>query len=300
MSETFEIRQLARQFANSDLRPHVEQWDHDAAIPAETFAQLAELGFFGMLVPDAFGGTEFDWPTYAAALEELAWGEPGVALIVATAGAAANRLAALAGEADRRGPLEAIASGAFTKLVMLTDNRSMFLVPAELAGVSVGGRVTTLGFRTAEIFRGESDANPLPQATAVGHIGIAAIGVGIAQAALEHARGYADVREQFDRKLRDLEGIQFKLAEMAMRTEAARTLLQKAATESRADRAAMAKVFASEAAMWVTTQAVQIFGGYGYMRDYPVEKLMRDAKATELLEAANDLLRVTIARELYK
>jgi alkylation response protein AidB-like acyl-CoA dehydrogenase len=85
-----------------------------------------------------------------------------------------------------------------------------------------------------------------------------------------------------------------------MRTEAARQLLQMAATEGAVAPAAMAKVLASETAMWVTTQAVQIYGGYGYMRDYPVEKLMRDAKATELLAGSNEQLRVLIAEGLYQ
>jgi hypothetical protein len=131
-------------------------------------------------------------------------------------------------------------------------------------------------------------------------VAMSAIAVGIAQAAFEHARGYADVREQFGARLRSYEGLQFKLADMAIRTEAARQLLQMAATEGAVAPAAMAKVLASETAMWVTTQAVQIYGGYGYMRDYPVEKLMRDAKATELLAGSNEQLRVLIAEGLYQ
>ncbi|HEY0674046.1 MAG TPA: acyl-CoA dehydrogenase family protein, partial [Longimicrobiales bacterium] len=112
--------------------------------------------------------------------------------------------------------------------------------------------------------------------------------------------GYADIREQFQTKLREFEGLQFKLAEMATRVESARALLHQAAADPTEKNRAMAKYLASENAMWVTTQAVQIYGGYGYMRDYPVEKLMRDAKATELLEGANELHKVLIARELYE
>lgn len=276
-TETLEIRQLARQFAESDLRPHVETWDHDGAIPSSVLAQLDELGFFGMLLSEADGGMGFDLPTYVAAVEELAWGEPGVALLVAAANA------------------NGVAADKLTKVGLIMDERGMFVVPA--ADTKLGERVSTLGFRTLPLHRVEDAA---PEISPVGLLGIAAIGLGIAQAALEHARGYADVREQFGTKLRDFEGIQFKLAEMVTRTEAARALLQKAAAEPAPATAAMAKVFASEAAMWVTTQAVQIYGGYGYMRDYPVEKLMREAKATELLQGPNDLLRVTIARNLYE
>jgi alkylation response protein AidB-like acyl-CoA dehydrogenase len=276
-----EIRQMARQFAQSDVRPHVEKWDHDGAIPAETLAQLAELGFFGMLTPEEQGGMAFDTATYAAAIEELAWGEAGLALLVAAANVAGS---------DEVGA---------ARLEMLADDTGgMFLVPATTSGA----RVSTLGFRTVEIIRTER-RREVAQSSDEALIGVAAIAVGIAQAALEHARAYADEREQFSTKLRDFEGLQYKLAEMATRTAAARALLFAVCHEDGSGSgsgASMAKVFASEAAMWVTTQAVQIFGGYGYMRDYPVEKLMRDAKATEMLEGSNESLRVTIARSLYQ
>ncbi|HEY0811054.1 MAG TPA: acyl-CoA dehydrogenase family protein, partial [Longimicrobiales bacterium] len=89
-------------------------------------------------------------------------------------------------------------------------------------------------------------------------------------------------------------------ADMATRVEAARALLERVAAEPTSKLSSIVKVFSSESAMWVTTQAVQIYGGYGYMRDYPVEKLMRDAKATEILEGTNEIQRVLIARELYR
>ena len=96
------------------------------------------------------------------------------------------------------------------------------------------------------------------------------------------------------------EVIQFKLAGMTMRTAAARALLATAAQTGDAQRTRMAKVVSTETAMDVTTQAVQVYGGYGYMRDYPVEKLMRDAKAMEILGGANELLRVAVAEALYR
>jgi alkylation response protein AidB-like acyl-CoA dehydrogenase len=137
-----------------------------------------------------------------------------------------------------------------------------------------------------------------------GRLGIAAQAVGIARRALEHALAYCGERRQFGRPLREFEAVQFKLADMAMRVEAARALAHLAAT--RRDRGevittavSMAKVFASETAMWVTTQAVQLFGGYGYMRDFPVEKLFRDAKATEIYEGTSEIQRLVVARGLY-
>jgi alkylation response protein AidB-like acyl-CoA dehydrogenase len=131
------------------------------------------------------------------------------------------------------------------------------------------------------------------------YTGGAAIATGIARAALEHATTYADQREQFGRRIRQFQGIRMKLADMKVRTAAAAALLREAAVARTPAAAAGARVFASESAMWVTTQAVQIFGGYGYMRDYPVEKTMRDAKATEVLAATNEALRETVAAALY-
>jgi len=170
--------------------------------------------------------------------------------------------------------------------------RAAEIVTVRLRGVAVG----------ADSLVGDPAAGSAYVAAArdLGRLGMAAIAVGIARAALEHAVAYADQREQFGQKLREFEGVQFKLADMATRVEAARALLQRAAAERSPRAVAMAKLFASEAAMWVTTQAVQIFGGYGYMRDYPVEKLMRDAKATELCEGTSETQRVMIARELYR
>jgi alkylation response protein AidB-like acyl-CoA dehydrogenase len=185
------------------------------------------------------------------------------------------------------------------------------LLPTDTRGYDVQQRATTLGLRPLEICAVElhdvavsadavlDDVDDLQNSHA-GLLGAAAIAVGICQAALDHARAYADVREQFSAKLRQFEGIQFKLADMAIRTEAARALLASAAADPARSLPAMAKVFASESAMWVTTQAVQIFGGYGYMRDYPVEKLMRDAKATELMDGVNEIQRVSIALGLYE
>ena len=138
----------------------------------------------------------------------------------------------------------------------------------------------------------------------VGRLGIAIQAVGIARRALEHALAYCAERKQFGQPLREFEAVQFKLADMATRVEAARALAHAAAArrdrgESITTQASMAKLFASETAMWVTTQAVQLFGGYGYMRDFPVEKLFRDAKVTEIYEGTSEIQRIVIARGLY-
>jgi alkylation response protein AidB-like acyl-CoA dehydrogenase len=136
-----------------------------------------------------------------------------------------------------------------------------------------------------------------------GRLGIAACSVGLAQAALDAAAGFASTREQFGRPVGDFEGIQFMLADMATQVEAARRLYREAGrvrdAGGDAGRAAsMAKLFASDVAMRVTTDAVQVHGGYGYMREYPVERYMREAKALQIVEGTNQVQRMLIGRAL--
>ncbi|MDR1029104.1 MAG: acyl-CoA dehydrogenase family protein, partial [Clostridiales Family XIII bacterium] len=139
-----------------------------------------------------------------------------------------------------------------------------------------------------------------------GRIGIAAQALGIAQGAYEQALKYAKEREQFGRPISALQAIQFKLADMALQIEAARLLVYQAAfiasdhKKPVAKYAAMAKVFAAETANKVATQAVQVLGGYGYTRDYPVERMMRDAKITEIYEGTSEIQRVVIAANILK
>ena len=137
-----------------------------------------------------------------------------------------------------------------------------------------------------------------------GRLGIAAQAIGIAEAALRHSAAYAAERKQFGKPIKEFQAIQFKLADMATRVASARALLHMSATakdrgEQMTQFSAMAKLSASETAMWVTTQAIQIFGGYGYVKDYPVERLFRDAKVTEIYEGTSEIQRIVIARELY-
>jgi alkylation response protein AidB-like acyl-CoA dehydrogenase len=136
-----------------------------------------------------------------------------------------------------------------------------------------------------------------------GRLGVAAQACGIARAALEHATRYARERRQFGRAIGEQQAIQFKLAEMATQLAAAQALVHEAARRRDAGEplrawASRAKLFASEMAMRVTTDAVQVFGGYGYMRDYPVERLMRDAKVTSIYEGTSEVQRIVIARDL--
>ncbi|HEX6134572.1 MAG TPA: acyl-CoA dehydrogenase family protein [Longimicrobiales bacterium] len=352
--ELLEIRSLAREFAAAELRPHVERWDAERTVDDDVAGKIAELGFFGMLVPESAGGMGFDPATYVAALEELAWGEAGIALLVAQSVIAADLLSRYGGSAhadvlaglaageqigciafaedDEAEPARASAadrgwtfSGRKRWVTNATkadiaivqahvdDDAALFVLP-RADGFVVGDRAATMGLRTVPVVdllldgvTAPADArlrwrgtDPRSAIDPLGGLSAAAIAVGVAQAALDHAVQYANVREQFGRPIRSFEGIQHKLAEMATRTTAARALVARAA-ELHDDPAAvaMAKLAAGSCAMYVTTEAVQIFGGYGYMRDYPVEKLMRDAKAMEMLHGTNEQQRLRIAEALY-
>jgi alkylation response protein AidB-like acyl-CoA dehydrogenase len=195
-----------------------------------------------------------------------------------------------------------------------------FLVTPDLGGFAVGKKEDKMGLRASPTVQLVFDNLRVPaenvlgersqgfvyamQSLDSGRLGISAQAIGIARSALEHATRYAAERRQFGKPIKEYQAIQFKLADMAMRVAAARSLLYSAAGardrgQSITQFGAMSKLFASETAMWVTTQAIQIFGGYGYVKDYPVERLFRDAKATEIYEGTSEIQRVVIARELY-
>jgi alkylation response protein AidB-like acyl-CoA dehydrogenase len=197
-----------------------------------------------------------------------------------------------------------------------------FIVPTDAPGYVVGKKEDKMGQRASETVSVALDNLVLPEdhllgdpsrglfialeGLAHGRMGIAAVALGIAQAALDHAVAYADERVQFGQPIREFEGIRFKLADMATRVEASRALLIAASETVKDDGtpdlrlSSMAKLFASETAMFVATQAVQVFGGYGYMKEYPVERLFRDAKVTEIYEGTSEIQRIVISRELYR
>lgn len=208
---------------------------------------------------------------------------------------------------------------------------STFLAPTGTEGYRVGEAEHTLGLRASETVAVHLDDMGLDgeallgaegeglryalEAIDVGRVGIAAQAVGVGRAAMEHATAYALERHQFGTALADFGATQAKLAEMERRTAGARCLARRAASaldavrcgtlersgpDGLTARAAVAKLAASEAATWVADEAIQIFGGYGYMRDYPVEKLLRDAKGTEIYEGTNEIMRHVIAREILR
>ena len=195
-----------------------------------------------------------------------------------------------------------------------------FLVTPDLPGFHVGKKEEKMGLRASPTVELTFDAMRVPstnllgepgmgfvyamQSLSAGRLGIAAQAVGIARAALEAATAYAAERRQFGVQIRDFQAIQFKLADMATKVAAARSLTHAAAAakdrgENVVQACSMAKLFSSETAMFCTNQAVQIFGGYGYVKDYPVERLFRDAKVTEIYEGTSEIQRIVISRHLY-
>ncbi len=207
---------------------------------------------------------------------------------------------------------------------------SVLMVEKGTKGLTIGKREEKLGMRGSDTTDLIFENAVVPKENLIGGEGrgwelammtlnlsrpaIGAQAVGIAQGALDFALEYATKRVQFGQKLADFQGVQFMFADMATKIEAARALVYKAAAlldEKVYERdrmsaigvdklSAMAKCFASDVAMEVTTDAVQILGGYGYLRDYPVERMMRDAKVTQIFEGTNQIQRVIIARNLFK
>jgi alkylation response protein AidB-like acyl-CoA dehydrogenase len=197
---------------------------------------------------------------------------------------------------------------------------SAFVVEADRPGFSVGKLEHKMGIRGSPTGQPIFDGVRVPAENLIGEenggfkvalstldrsrLGVAAQAVGIAQGATDYAAGYAKERQQFGKPIASFQGIQFKLADMESRTAAARELLYRACAKVDAgDRdmgkySAMAKLVASDNAMWVTTEAVQVLGGYGYVSEYPVERMMRDAKITQIYEGTNEIQRLVIARTL--
>lgn len=272
-------------------------------------------------------------------LKPMARGEllGGFALSEADAGSDAASLAAHARKVDGgwvlNGAKAWITNGGFGDVIVVmvrTDTPEArrgakgigaFIVPTDTEGYVVGKKEDKMGQRASETVGIAFEEMFLPddallgdpgmgfiyalQGLDNGRLGIAALATGIAQEALELALRYGAERRQFGTPVRDFQGMQFKFANMATRTEAGRALLLRAAAAKDAGEpvsrlSSMAKLFASEAAMYVTTEAVQVFGGYGYVKEYPVEKLFRDAKVTEIYEGTSEIQRTVIARDLYR
>ncbi len=369
-----EIQLLARSYAQRELAPKAAQRDRDSFFDPQMVAQLAELGFFGMLTPEKYDGLALDVTSYLLALEEIAVGDASAAVLLSVHNSLPTQMLMSFGtEAQKDRYLAPMARGETLGAFMLSEadagsdagslrtqavrdgddwilngtkawvshgseagvllcmartdtpdarkrsGISTFILTPDLPGFQLGKKENKMGLRASPTLQIMLDGCRVPGDRLLGEVGkgftyalgsldqgrlgIAAQAIGIARAALEAAAKYAVERKQFGKPIAEFQAIQFKLADMATQITAARTLLHAAASaKERGEQitrfSSMAKLVASETAMSVTTQAVQILGGYGYVTDYPVERFFRDAKVTEIYEGTSEIQRMVIAREV--
>ncbi|OFV98189.1 MAG: acyl-CoA dehydrogenase [Acidobacteria bacterium RIFCSPLOWO2_02_FULL_61_28] len=370
--EQGQVRHAVREFAESEIAPHVKEWDQNAIFPTEIIPRLSALGLLGIIFPEQYGGGGLGYVEYVTAIEELARVDGSIALTVAAHTSLCTNHIFLSGtEAQRQKYVPSLASGKKLGCWSLTEPEAgsdaggtrtraershpgwvlngikTFTTNGSYADVCVAMAVTnaalghhgisafiiekgTPGFRpghkeqklgmcasdTAEVIfedcripqenlLGEEGHGFIDSLKVLdgGRISIAALSVGIAQGAFDAALRYSQQRRQFGRPISDFQGIQWKLADMATEIEAARLLTYQAARRKDQGHpvtreASMAKLFASEVAVRVTGEALQIHGGYGFLKDYPVEKFYRDARLCTIGEGTSEIQRLVIARSL--
>ena len=371
-TEQEEVRRLARDFAEREVKPRAEAIDHRVEFPRDLVEKAAELGLLGMLVPESFGGAGLDHLSFAIFIEEVAKFSASTAVIVdvhTSVGtepillfgseeqkrrwlpdlATGKKLAAFAltepeagsdaahlkTTAERRGSTYLLngskifitnAGEADSYVVMAATDPgagaggvSAFVVSRDNPGMTVGPAFKKMGLNgsaIAEVFFKDCEVPAADRLGAEGEgfriamraldsgrIGISAQAVGLAQGALSDALAYAQQRKQFNRPIAELQTIQNKIADMGVKVRAARWLTWNAAARCDAGipftrEASMAKLYATDIAMEVTLDALQVFGGYGYLEDYPMARRVRDAKACQIYEGTNQIQRIVIAREV--
>ncbi len=367
------LRRSVREFAETEIRPHVREWDEAQHFPSEVIPALAALGLMGIQFPEQYGGSGMSAIDYCICIEELSRVDPGLALSVAAHNGLCSAHIFLFGtEAQKQRWLVPLASGeklgawgltestsgsdaagmrttatrtpdgwrlngsktfithgraghvmvvmAVTDKAAGTKGISAFIVEHGTPGMRAGKKEDKLGMRasdTSEVLfencevpadqllgeEGQGFVNTM-QVLDAGRIGIAALSVGLAQGAYEAALGYAQERKAFGKTISAFQAIQWKLADNALRIEAARLLTYRAAyLKDRGARttleSAMAKLYASEIAVKAADDCVQIHGGYGFVKDYPAEKFFRDVKLTTIGEGTSEIQRLVIARQLF-
>ncbi|OUI87358.1 acyl-CoA dehydrogenase family protein [Acetobacter tropicalis] len=367
-----QVLETTRSFVDAVIRPAAEALDREERFPSEIYDQMAELGLFGIGVPEELGGPGFDTLTYAVVMEELSRGYASIAdqcglvelistLLVRhgtesqrkilpeilsmrrkvayciTEPEAGTDVSAIRTTAERDGNGWVLNGGkiwihnapvADAGFVLARTNKeagnrgmSIFIVDLHAQGVDRGPKEHKMGQRASQVggldfqdvrlgpdaLLGEEGRgfHMMMSVLDKGRVGIASLAVGIAQAGLEAAVDYAGTRKQFGKHISEFQGVQWLLADMAKDIEAARLLVYSAA--SKIDRGldatrscSMAKCFAGDMAVARTADAVQVFGGSGYIRGFEVERLYRDAKITQIYEGTNQIQRMIIARELLR
>ncbi|MDA0379998.1 MAG: acyl-CoA dehydrogenase family protein [Bacteroidetes bacterium] len=373
LSETCQmVASSAASFADQYIAPHVREWDERQHLPLDVLRKAGELGFMGILVPEAYGGSALGYHEYIVIIEELSKVDPSIGLSVAAHNSlCTNHILAFGSEAQKQRYLPRLASGEHIGAWGLTehntgsdaggmnttavfdgsnwtlngtknfithgksgdiavviartgekgDSRGMtaFIIERGTSGFFAGKKEDKLGMRASEtaemIFdnclisddqRIGEEGEGFIQSMKIldgGRISIGALSLGIAKAAFEASVKYSRERVQFGKPISAFQGISFKLADMATEIEAAELLLHKAAFLKNENRkmtlnSAMCKMFASELCVRASSEAVQIHGGYGYTKDYPVEKLYRDAKLCTIGEGTTEIQKVVIAKNI--
>ncbi len=368
------MRDSAREFAEKRLTSTAREWDEMGQMPKEILTEMAELGYFGILLPEEYGGLGLDPLSYILALEEISKANAGVEITLSVHNSLASQAIVKYGTDEQKkkylprmaqgeligayslsepdagtdaGGLKSTAvkkgevyivngtknwvtnaawAGIFvvfakTRPELGREGISALLVEKETLGFGIGENEKKMGIKcsdTREIYFSDAEvpvANLLGQEGQglkiafsllnIGRVGVGAQALGIAQAAFEEALKYSKQRMAFGQPIANFQATQFKLADMSTKIEAARLLVYKAATlcengESSAGEVSMAKLYASEMANWVTNEAVQIHGGYGYVKEYAVERYFRDARVTEIYEGTSEAQKIVISRSILK
>jgi alkylation response protein AidB-like acyl-CoA dehydrogenase len=368
------IRQAARDFAQTELKPGVIERDEHQKFPAEQIKKLGELGFLGMMVSPQYGGSGMDAISYVLVMEELSKVDASASVVVSVNNSlVCYGLEKYGNEDQKQKYLVPLAKGekigafclsepeagsdatsqkttaidmgdhyllngiknwitngnsASTYLVIAQTDASKghhginaLIVEKGMEGFTVGAKENKMGIRGSDTHSLMFNDVKVPKENRIGEdgfgfkfamstleggrIGIAAQALGIASGAHELAVQYAKERTAFGKTIANLQAIQFKLADMATEIEAARLLCLRAAWlkdnhQPYGQASAMAKLFASETAMKTTIEAVQVHGGYGFVKEYHVERLMRDAKITQIYEGTSEIQKIVISREVLK
>jgi hypothetical protein len=368
------LRKTVRQFAETDIAPHVRRWDEEQIFPREVVRKAGELGFYGVIFPEEYGGAGLGYIEYVIVVEELSRVDGSVGISAAAHNSlCTNHIYQFGTEEQRRRYLPKLTTGEWIGAWSLTEPTagsdaggtrstarkveggwvlngsktftthgsvgdvcvvfavtdpsrgkhgiSAFIVEKGTPGFRAGKKEDKLGLRasdTSEVImedcfvpddqllgepgRGFIDAMVILDG---GRISIAALALGMARGAYEAALHYARERRQFGQPIAEFQAIQFMLADMATRLDAAALLTYRAAWlkdrgEKTTRESSMAKLFASETGTWVCDRALQIFGGYGYTKDFPVEKFYRDVKLCTIGEGTSEIQRLVIAREILR
>jgi len=368
------VAQMARDFAEKHIRPHVMEWDETQAFPVATFKQLGELGLMGVLVPEAYGGSGMGYFEYVDVIVEIAKVCGSIGLSVAAHNSlCTGHILSFGNEEQKQKWLPKLATGQWIGAWGLTEANtgsdalrmnttavldgdhyvvngaknwithgksgdvavvmvrtgekgsskgiSALVIEKGTPGFTSGKKENKLGMRASETTELIFDNCRVPKENLLGiegegfkqamkildggRISIAALSLGIAKGAYEAACAYAKERHQFGQPIANFQGISFKLADMATQIEAAELLIMQASDlknrgEQVTKQSAMAKYYASEIAVKIANEAVQIFGGYGYTKDFPVEKYYRDAKLCTIGEGTSEIQKLVISRELLK